>query len=775
MGIGQSIARVDALDKVTGDAKFVEDLLPVNHLVAMCLGSTVAHGRVIAIDVEEAKALEGVECVLTCFDIPQNKYPTAGHPFSLIEANRDIADKTMLTDRVLYVGDDIAVVVAKDTVTAEKALSLIHVKYEEYPTLLDTDDASAGKPIHPDLFPSNAFSQLNYVVEKGTIDFIGDAEIPNGTLETGPQTNSRGLVEKETTYSLPQVHACHIENISCFAYMEGKRIVIVTATQTPHIVRRIVSEALTFPLGDIRVIKPYVGGAFGNKQDIYYEPLVAYLSKYLGGRCVSMILPRERTFINSHTRHAMQIKTRAIYGDHHFKLREAEIICDQGAYAAHGHAIAANSIVNFAHLYKSDRCIGKSKSVYSNKPSGGALRAYGIPQITFAMESFADEFASRLGEDPLEFRLNYMVRPDYVDPFNGIRVNDSGLEKCIRRGAELAQYYEKRDAYSKVTSVSTRPGIGMAIFIYTTGLGRIALETSSIRMILNQDGSIVLQTGAVDFGQGSDTVLAQMASEVLKIPEEKIHVVSMQDTDVCPYDIGTYSSRVTYVAGSAVKQTAELLKSKILSQAAAILSISAEDLDVRQQCVVRKRDFSKLISFSDLAYASLYDTERSTHITAESTYCMRNNAFSFGVCFADIEVDIPVGVINVKRLTSVFDSGKIINPQLAKAQVHGGISMGIGYALLERMIFDKTGRMLNNNFLDYKIPTVLDMPEMVVDFVETMEPTAPFGNKSLGEPPTIAVAPAIRNALFHATGVAMNSLPMTPQRVLSAFAEAGLV
>lgn len=775
MGIGKSVPRVDAMQKVTGSAKFTEDLLPPNHLIAVCLGSSIASGRVVSLDIEEARSLDGVVCILTCFDVPQISYATAGHPYSLDPKTRDIPDKTMLSDIVRFIGDDIAVVVAKDRITANKALALIKVKYEESAPLLEYRLASQGEPLHPNLFDNNTFARLNYEIVDGELVYIGDEDIVEPPLEELENKYSNGSVALESEYVLPPVHACHIENIACFSYMDGNRIVVVTSTQVPHIVRRIVSEAISHPLGDIQVIKPYVGGAFGNKQDIFYEPLAAYLSKYLGGQCVAFMLTREQTFINTRTRHGMRVRTRAVYGEGRFKFRATDIECGQGAYAAHGHAIAANSITNCAYLYPCEHTVGNSRSVYMNLPSGGALRAYGIPQSTFVMEAFTDELAAKIDCDPLEFRLKHMVRLGYTDPINGIKVRSSGLEECIRRGAELSRYHEKINEYKKDSSANIRRGIGMAIYIYTTGLGRIALETSSVRLVLNQDGSLVLQTGAVDFGQGSNTALAQMASEVLEIAEEKIHVVPIHDTDTSPYDIGTFSSRVSYVAGSAVKQTAELLKERMKQQAAKKLHVSEEKLDLKDGTIIYKDTGKNAMTFSELAYASLYDLQNSQQLTAESTYCMKENAFSFGACFADIAVDMVLGVIHVKQITSVFDSGKIINPELAKAQVHGGISMGLGYALMEEMLFDHKGKMINNNFLDYKIPTVMDMPDMVVDFVETYEPTAPFGNKSLGEPPVIAVAPAIRNALFMTTGVAINHLPMTPQRVSEAFVKAGIL
>ncbi|MEG1810327.1 MAG: xanthine dehydrogenase molybdenum-binding subunit XdhA [Clostridia bacterium] len=777
MGIGKPVKRQDALAKVMGTARYAEDMLPAGALTAKVLHSTIANGLVIAIDTSAARALQGVEYIATCFDVPDRRYTTPGHPYCLDASHRDIPDRQMLTRRVRYYGDDIAVVVASDALTAQKALELIKVTYTEYAPSMSIDAAIHAEPLHPECFESNVFAGLDYAVNNGKLEAIGVGGMEQ-YAQAAMETNGEASASKifNAIYRVPQVHACHIENISCFAYMEGKRINIVTATQVPHIARRIVAEVLDYPMGDIRVIKPYVGGAFGNKQDLYCEPLAAYLTQKLGGRCVAFMMTREETFVNSRTRHGMEIQLKSVYGDGHFKLRQAEMDCEQGSYAAHGHAIAANAITNFEYLYASDWHVAASRSVYTNKPSGGAMRGYGIPQIDFAMEAHMDELALRLGEDPLELRIKHMTRSDFVDPFNGVKCMSNGLVECIEKGKDMADYERKRSIYSKTNTGSLRRGIGAAIYIYTTGIAPISLETASSRIVLNQNGSIQIQVGATEIGQGSDTALAQIASEVLKIPEDKIYVISDQDTDITPYDSGAYASRQTFVGGSAVKQTAEILRDKILVFASEKYGMEQAELELSEAGICVRKSGEVLCTIADVAVNSLYDMKNSRHITAESTYCMRDNAYSFGVCFADVEVDMPLGRVDVKRIVCVLDSGKIINPELARAQVHGGVAMGIGYALMEELLFDPiSGQMRNNNLLDYKIPTAMDMPKIESAFIEASDPRGPFGNKSLGEPPAIPIAPAIRNAVLHATGVAINELPMTPQRLIKAFTEAGIL
>ena len=368
----------------------------------------------------------------------------------------------------------------------------------------------------------------------------------------------------------------------------------------------------------------------------------------------------------------------------------------------------------------------------------------------------------------------------------------------MEKGKDYIRWEEKRKAYEN-QSGPVRRGVGMAIFNYKTGVYPISLETSSCRMVLNQDGSMQLFMGATEIGQGADTVFTQMAAEVTGITEGRIHIETVQDTDTTPFDTGAYASRQTYVSGKAVKKTGELFKQRILEYAAFKLKLPKEDglaataedpgisgkstetaarkmLDIKEDQVIDKVSGEVLLSLAALAEEALYSLERSVHITAETTSHCKENSFASGVCFAEVEVDMPLGRIRVLDIINVHDSGKLINPGLARAQVHGGMSMGMGYALSEELLVDeKTGRPLNANLLDYKIPTAMDTPGLHTDFVELDDPTGPFGNKALGEPPAIPVAPAIRNAVLHATGIAFDSLPLSPQKLVERFLKEGLI
>lgn len=764
MGVGKSISRVDAYGKVTGDAKYTADLMPQGLLVAKVVRSTIANGIVKSFDLEEALKVPGVVTIVTCFDVPDIQFPTPGHPWSVEEAHQDLSDRKLLNTRVRVYGDDIAAVVAEDEVAAARAVKLVKVEYEEHEPLLTVEAAMAeGATRLHDEKPDNIIAHSTFHLGDQNYDEV-KAEHPE-------------LVETERIYHTQSVQHCHIETPVSYAYMELGRIVVVSSTQIPHIVRRVTGQALGIPWGEIRVIKPYIGGGFGNKQDVLYEPLNAFLCQKVGGRGVKLEISREETLACTRVRHAIDFKVKALARkDGTLVARKFEAFSNQGGYASHGHAIVANSANEFKQIYQDEQVLeSDSYTVYTNIATGGAMRGYGIPQAAFAAECLADDVALSIGMDPLEFRLKNCMKPGYEDPHTHVKFLSYGLEECIKKGREAIRWEEKRDAYRNQSGL-VRRGVGMAIFCYKTGVYPISLETASCRMVLNQDGSIQLQMGATEIGQGADTVFAQMAAETTGITFDKVHTISTQDTDVTPFDTGAYASRQTYVSGKAVKQTGELLKARILEYASYMLELPVGTMDIRENNVVDQKTGDCLISMCELATTAFYSLDRSVHITAESTSHCKDNTFASGACFAEVEVDMPLGKIKVLQIINVHDSGILINPKLAEAQVHGGMSMGLGYGLGEELLFDpKTGRPLNDNLLDYKLPTAMDTPDLQVEFVEVEDPSGPYGNKALGEPPAIPVAPALRNAVLHATGVAVDSLPLDPQKMVAHFKEAGLI
>lgn len=762
MGVGNNMVRVDAIEKVTGGAKYTADLEPKGLLVAKVVRSTIANGVVKSFDLEAALAVPGVVKIVTCFDVPDIQFPTPGHPWSVETAHQDIADRKLLNTRVRVYGDDIAAVIAEDEIAANRAARLVKVEYEEYDPMLTVEAAMAeGATVLHEEKPGNVIAHSSFVVGEGTYQEAVEGE---------------DVVEIDHVYATQSVQHCHIETPISFAYMEKGRIVVTTSTQIPHIVRRVISQALGIPAGEIRVIKPYIGGGFGNKQDVLYEPLNAFLCTQVGGRGVRMEISREETLACTRVRHAIKCHVKAaVKKDGTLVARKFEAYSNQGGYASHAHAIVANTSNEFKQIYHDEKTLeSDAYTVYTNIATGGAMRGYGIPQAAFAAECMADDLAVAVHMDPLEFRMKNCMPEGYVDPHTHVACNTYGLKECMEKGRNYIHWDEKRKEYENQTG-PVRKGIGMAIFCYKTGVYPISLETASCRMVLNQDGSMQLQMGATEIGQGADTVFTQMAAETTGITEDKVHILSTQDTDITPFDTGAYASRQTYVSGMAVKKAGLIFKDRILDYAAYMLDKEKDTMDIQNNVVVDKESREKLLDMAELATTAFYSLDRSIHITAEATSHCKDNTFATGACFAEVEVDMPLGKVKVTNIVNVHDSGVLINPKLAEAQVHGGMSMGLGYALSEELLFDKSGRPLNDNLLDYKLPTSMDTPDLHVQFVELDDPTGPFGNKALGEPPAIPVAPAIRNAVLNATGVAVDSLPLDPQKLVAHFKAAELI
>ena len=759
--IGQSVTRVDAPDKVTGRAKYTDDLADKSALIAKVLHSTIAHGYVKSIDISEAERIKGVVKIVTCFDVPDIPFPTAGHPWSTDVHHQDIADRLLLNRHVRYYGDDVAAVVARDEVSAAQAIRAIKVEYEALPFVLDPIEAMQdGAPQIHEGFDHNILAHTSYE----------DGNYAEAVKEPG-------LIVVDKWYDTPTVQHCHIENHICYAYEEAGKINVVSSTQIPHIVRRIVGQALGRDWGSVRIVKPYIGGGFGNKQDALYEPLCAYLSTVLGGRLVKLDMSREETFASNRVRHAIRYHIVShVRADGTFVAGKLEAYSNQGAYASHGHGVCAKGAGAFRQLYRyRGACKGDAYTVYTNIAAAGAMRGYGIPQMMFAMESHVDDIARRLNIPPLRLRQMNLMEVGYRDSFSKNENYFDSFNQCIKKGMEYIDYDRKLEEFSHDTG-DIRRGIGMAVFWYNTAVWPISLESSSCRMVLNQDGSVQLQLAETEIGQGADTAFSQMAAEELGIPLEKVHIISAQDTDVTPFGTGAYASRQTYVGGFAVQQTARIMKERILSYAHELTRMTVHNLDIEDGYIININNSRRLMSLAELATTALYSLEHSQHITAESTYQVKSNAYSFGCSFAEVEVDIPLCKVKLVNMINVHDCGRLINPALAAAQVHGGMSMAIGYGLSEQLLYDKkTGRPLNNNLLDYKLSTTMDHPHLEAQFVENYEPTSAYGTKALGEPPATSGAPAIRNAVLNATGVEIDSIPLTPHVLFERFREEGLI
>ena len=474
--VGRSEVRVDAFDKATGRTKYYDDLAPKDALIVRVKHSTIAHGFVKSVDISKAEKIPGVVKILTCFDVPDIPFPTAGHPWSMDPSHQDIADRHLLNQHVRYYGDDVCAVIAEDEVAAMQAVRAFEVEYEELPFVLDVQKAmEPGAPQLHEAFPNN-------ILKHTTASAGNYAEA----------IKEPGLIKVEGWYETPTVQHCHIENHGCFCYAENGRLVVTSSTQIPHIIRRVVGQALGRPWGDIRVVKPYIGGGFGNKQDALYEPLCAWCCTQVGGRCVKLDCSREETFVSNRVRHA--IRTHIISWlrkDGTIAAKKVECFSNQGSYASHGHSIVAKALGSFNQHYPCPNFEGDAYTVFTNRPAAGAMRGYGMPQASFADESHAEQCAEAVGMTPLAYRWQNLMKPGYVDGFSKNELYEDSYRQCMEKGMKAIGYEEKLKAYANQTG-PIRRGIGLATFWYNTAVFPISLETSSCRLQLNLDGTVNL-------------------------------------------------------------------------------------------------------------------------------------------------------------------------------------------------------------------------------------------------------------------------------------------
>lgn len=758
--VGKNSPRWDAISKVTGKAEYTDDLPKRKMLYGKIYRATIAHGFVKSLDVSEALKVPGVIKVLTPDDVPENYFTTAGHPHSILEDAGDIHDRLILTKKVRLYGDEIAGVIAETEMAAEMAMSKINVEYEELPFYLTPEEAMAEGAAE---------------IHAGSKNIIADTKTDIGDID-------KAFLEAdyvfEDEYRTQVVQHCQMENQTAYAYQDvDNRWVCVSSTQIPHLVRHILGDAFNMPIGSFRVIKPFIGGGFGNKQDVVIEPLTVAMSMAVGGRPVMITLTREEVFSWTRTRHAFYCKLKmGVTKDGTIKGIETRLISQGGAYSSHGHSVTFVGEENTQILYNVENYRAHSTTVYTNTATGGAMRGYGTPQIAFALGAMTDKVARKLGMDPVAFQIKNVIKEGEVARYNQIEHFTNGLKECIEKGKEAFNWDERKEAIKKLATKRKKRGIGLGAVCYgsNTRPGAPGIEIAGCRLILNQDGSIKLMLGATEIGQGSDTVLSQMAAEIIGVPFEAIIVDKTTDTDTAPFDPGSFASRQTYVTGLAIRKGAKLLKKKI-KEAVHLFhpKIDPEMVDIVEGILIYKRNGNLIESLGDLALKTYYDIHKGRCLTADVSYTCLTNSYAACATFAEVEVDVETGQVEIIDIINVHDAGTIINPRLAEGQVQGGMSMGIAYGLSEELKYDeKTGKPLNNNLLDYKMPTFMDMPDLRCAFVEKMDPVSTFGNKALGEPPACGPAPALRNAVVDAIGVEVNSLPIHPQKIVEALSKA---
>jgi putative selenate reductase molybdopterin-binding subunit len=689
-----------------------------------------------------------------------------------------------LDSKVRFVGDRVAFVAAETEEAAEQALRLIDVEYEELPAILDPREAMkpGATRIHdePDYVPFGESDPSR--------NLAAHLNIQLGNVQQGFE-DADLVVEGE--YVVPKVQQTSIEPHVAISYWdEDDRLTIRTSTQVPFHARRILAPVLGLPLKRLRIIKPRIGGGFGGKQEVLAEDVAAHLT-IATGRPVRYEYSRVEEMTASRSRHPMRIRMKTgVKRDGTITANEMVVLSDTGANGAHALTVAGNTGQKSMALYVGDGPYREAPNihfqadvVYTNTPPSGAFRGYGVPQGFFAVEAHMERVASELAMDPIEFRLKNALRAGELQPFSRAwsegreprpeYVRTCGLEDCARQGARAVDW---RDKWGKAQwrhgtpRPTLRRGIGCALVMQGTAIPYLDMGAASLK--INDDGSFNLLVGATDLGTGSDTVLAQMAAEVLGCALEDV-VVYSSDTDFTPFDKGAYASSTTYISGEAVVRAAREVRRQILEVAGELLG-GAPPVDPASLRLSEGKVFSpdgRNVTLAEVALQSLHRSNQ-RQIMAVASYMSPVSPPPFAAQFAEVTVDVETGEVRVERLAMAIDSGVIVNPLTASGQVEGGMTQALGYALSEEMLYDEFGRPLAKDLRDYHILASNEMPELTTLFVETFEPSHSFGVKAVAEIPMDGVAPAVVNAIHDATGVWIHEIPATPERVWQALNQA---
>ncbi|MFR7477132.1 xanthine dehydrogenase family protein molybdopterin-binding subunit, partial [Frisingicoccus sp.] len=731
---------------MAGKPLFTDDLTTKDYLIVKALRSPHAFAKIVSIDTSKAKLVPGIECVLTHEDVPHIRFTEAGQTYP--EASP--YDRYILEDMVRYVGDEVALVAGTTEKAVNKALKLIKVEYEILTPVLDFRNAKDHPVlVHPEedwvsMMPVGADNRRNLCATDGYTD--GDVEavladcayVVEGTYHT--LANNQAMMEPFVTSTALDAYG---------------RLVVTSATQIPFHVRRIVARALGISKARVRVIKPRIGGGFGAKQTAVSEVYPAIVT-WLTGKPCKMIFTRREVMIASTSRHEMEVTVR-IGADKNGRLQAIDLytLSNTGAYGEHGPTTVGLSGHKSISLYgplKASRFT--ADVVYTNTMSAGAYRGYGATQGIFALESAMDELAVKMDMDPMKLReINIIPENVPVASYYGETFKSVGLQRCLKKAKEMIGWDEKYPVRDMGNGKVRAVGGALAM----QGSGISGVDQAAVEIRLGDEGTYNLLIGATDMGTGCDTILAQMAAECLECDLDKISVHGV-DTDVSPYDTGSYASSTTYVTGGAVIKTCEILKKKMTALAAEKMDCPVEHVEFDGTRFYSMED-EKEISLSDLADASHFN--RNDVMSASESFTSPVSPPPFMAGIVEIELDKETGQVEIIDYAAAVDCGTPINRNLARVQTEGGIVQGIGMALFENIQYRDDGMMMNNSFMQYKIPTRIDMGKIHVEFESTYEPTGPFGAKSIGEIVINTPSPALANAIYHACGVRLHELPMT--------------
>lgn len=748
--VNKPVPKTDAMSLVTGKPVYTDDLAPSDCLIVKILRSPHANAWVEEIKTEAAKKIEGIACVLTYEDVSHKRFTLAGQTAPEISPwDRYIIDK-----HVRFVGDPVAIVAGETEEAVDKALKRIKVKYRVEEAVLDIHTAK-DNPIlvHPEddwYMPIPAGGDNKRNLCSSNVEEVGDVD---------------AMLEK-CAYTVDQVYHTKanqqtmMETFRTYCYMDHfQRLTVVSSTQIPFHIRRIVGNALNIPSSKVRVIKPRIGGGFGAKQSSVSEVFPALVT-WVTGRPSKIVFSRKESMIASSPRHEMEVHIRMGADENGIvKAIDLYTLSNTGAYGEHGPTTVGLSGHKSIALYRHTEAYRFAYDVvYTNMQAAGAYRGYGATQGIFAVESAADELAHKMGMDPVKFReLNMPMEGEALPGYPDVPINGScTMDKCLARAKEMIGWDEKYP-FRDMGNGKVR-GVGIAMAMQGSSIAGIDVGGADIK--LNEDGSYTLALGCSDMGTGCDTILAQMAADCLDTDMKNIVVFSV-DTDISPYDSGSYASSTTYATGNAVIQACGELRKRIHAFGAQMLGVSAEDSDFDGE-KIRTED-GKEVTLQQIAGKATCGVCSELQVVKEYSSPISPPPFMVGA--AEVEVDKETGQIDVIDYVGVIDCGTPINPNLARVQAEGGIGQGIGMVLYEDVQYTDKGKIRNNSFMQYKIPNRMDIPKVRIEFESSYEKTGPFGAKSIGELVIDTPCPAIANAVYNATGVRVRELPITPEKV----------
>lgn len=755
--VNRSVRKKDAMALVTGKPVYMDDITPSDCLVVKVLHSPHAHALVQEINTDIAMKVPGIEAIYTYKDVPNRRFTMAGQTYP--EASP--YDRLILDQRLRFVGDAVAIVAGENEKAVDKALKLIKVKYEVLEPVLDMHTAKDNKIlVHPEenwqaLCPVGADNQRNLCASakdsKGDVDAVmEDCDIVlEHTYHTKP--DSQAMMETFRTYTCMDLYG---------------RLHIISSTQIVFHVRRIVANALDISKSKVRVTKPRIGGGFGAKQSCVTEVFPAFVT-WKTGKAAKLIYTRQESQIAGSPRHEMEVRVKVgAMNDGTIRALDVYTLSNTGAYGEHGPTTVGLSGHKSIPLYNGNMEAYRFNYdvVYTNVQAAGAYRGYGATQGIFAVESIVSELADKLHMDPVEIREKNMVRQGQTAmAYYNEKMTACALDRCMARAKEMFHWDEKPLARDMGNGKIRAKGVAMAM----QGSGISGVDVGSATLKLNDEGFYILSIGAADMGTGCDTTLAQVAAECLECDLDNI-IVYGADTDSSPYDSGSYASSTMYVTGKAVEKAAVELKGHICAIAAGMMECEEAEVEFAADRV-RRADGTKEVLLKDIATKSMCGNREPVQVTV--THSSPTSPPPLMVGMAELEVDKETGAVDLLDYVAVVDCGTPMNPNLTRIQTEGGLAQGIGMALYEDITYSKKGRILENSFMQYKIPSRLDVGKLRVEFESSYEESGPFGAKSIGEVVINTPSPAIAHAIFNATGVWHRELPITPEKILMGMME----